>query len=112
RAGCACRSGSTSTGGRSTMREARHPAKTPARRPWPRRPEAPLQVAWKETLAVLRRFAGDALSKRAVPGMLVLCTMAGCAHRTDRIDRIDQRLLMPESAGRYDMAAHQAFVYP
>ena len=35
--------------------------------------------------------------------------VSGCAHR---IDRIDQRLLMPEAAGRYDMAAHQAFVYP
>jgi hypothetical protein len=34
---------------------------------------------------------------------------SGCAHR---IDRVDQRLLLPESAGRYEMAAHQAFVYP
>lgn len=35
--------------------------------------------------------------------------VSGCAHR---IDSIGQRLLLPEAAGRYEMAAHQAFVYP
>ena len=41
--------------------------------------------------------------------VIVACAAGGCAHRTDSIT---QRLLLPEAAGRYDMAAHQAFVYP
>lgn len=35
--------------------------------------------------------------------------LAGCAHR---IDSVEQRLVLPASAPRYDMAAHQAFAYP
>jgi len=41
--------------------------------------------------------------------VLVACAAGGCAHR---VDSVTQRLLLPEAAGRYDMAAHQAFVYP
>lgn len=40
---------------------------------------------------------------------IAACLASGCAHR---VDSIDQRLLLPEAAGRYEMAAHQAFVYP
>lgn len=40
---------------------------------------------------------------------LVMALASGCAHR---IDSVDQRMLLPASAARYDMAAHQAFVYP
>lgn len=46
---------------------------------------------------------------RFLAGVLAAYLVSGCAHR---IDSIDQRLLMPEAAGRYEMAAHQAFVYP
>lgn len=40
---------------------------------------------------------------------LAACAGAGCAHR---VEQVDQRLLLPESAGRYEMAPYQAFVYP
>lgn len=35
--------------------------------------------------------------------------LAGCA---TRIDTVDKRLILPEGATRYEIAAHQAFVYP
>ena len=47
--------------------------------------------------------------KRFFVCALAAYVAGGCAHR---IDRVDQRLLLPESAERYAMAAHQAFVYP
>jgi hypothetical protein len=40
---------------------------------------------------------------------IAACLANGCAHR---VDSIEQRLLLPEAAGRYEMAPHQAFVYP
>lgn len=40
---------------------------------------------------------------------LAIALASGCAHR---IDSVDQRMLLPASAARYEMAAHQAFVYP
>lgn len=46
---------------------------------------------------------------RIVTAMAIAALVAGCAHR---IDSVDQRLLLPASAARYDMAPHQAFVYP
>jgi hypothetical protein len=46
---------------------------------------------------------------RLAGSVLAIVLVSGCAHR---IDSIDQRLLLPASAARYDMAAHQAFVYP
>lgn len=44
-------------------------------------------------------------------GLLALIVvLAGCA--TSRIAAVDKRLILPEGASRYAMAAHQAFVYP
>lgn len=42
-------------------------------------------------------------------GLMAIGTAAGCAHR---VEHINQRLLLPQSAGHYEMAPHQAFVYP
>lgn len=52
------------------------------------------------SLCTLHRVAAYAISA---------CFVGGCAHRADSIT---QRVLLPESAERYAMAAHQAFVYP
>ena len=52
---------------------------------------------------------GHGALSRAAVCIVVACAAGGCVHRTDSIT---QRLLLPEAAGRYDMAAHQAFVYP
>lgn len=46
---------------------------------------------------------------RLASGVLTIVLVSGCAHR---IDSVEQRMLLPASAARYDMAAHQAFVYP
>jgi hypothetical protein len=46
---------------------------------------------------------------RLAGSVLAIALASGCAHR---IDSVDQRLLLPASAARYEMAAHQAFVYP
>ncbi|WP_447940529.1 energy transducer TonB [Pseudoxanthomonas mexicana] len=55
-----------------------------------------------------RRWDRRAWSRTGIC-FIVAYLASGCAHR---IDRVDQRLLLPDSAGRYEMAAHQAFVYP
>jgi hypothetical protein len=46
---------------------------------------------------------------RIVACAMAACAAAGCAHR---VEQVDQRLLLPQSAGHYQMAPHQAFVYP
>lgn len=46
---------------------------------------------------------------RLAAGVLAMALASGCAHR---IDSVDQRMLLPASAARYEMATHQAFVYP
>ena len=40
---------------------------------------------------------------------LLVLLLGGCA---TRIDTVDKRLILPEGATRYEMATHQAFVYP
>lgn len=41
--------------------------------------------------------------------MLALMVTGGCATRTGNVD---QRMLLPDTAARYEMAPHQAFVFP
>ena len=41
--------------------------------------------------------------------LVVACLTGACATRTAAVD---QRLILPAGAARYEMAAHQAFVFP
>jgi len=58
---------------------------------------------------------------RRVPGLtasrgmlaLVIAGLAACAGPSGtRIDSVERKLILPEGSARYEMAAHQAFVYP
>lgn len=50
---------------------------------------------------------GRLVARMAVATML--CLLAACATRTAAVD---QRLILPEGAARYEMDANQAFVFP